>query len=84
VVRVVSPQADRLAGLLTGDGRAVIADADGGLAVTGATTAEIGDLALANGIAIHELTSAPASLEEAFMSMTADSLDFPAHIGPSS
>jgi ABC-2 type transport system ATP-binding protein len=84
VVRVVSPHADRLAGLLTGQGRAVLTDADGALAVTGATTAEIGDLALANGIAIHELTSAPASLEEAFMAMTADSLDFPAHVGPAS
>jgi ABC-2 type transport system ATP-binding protein len=82
VVRVVSPQADRLAALLTGDGRAVVTDDEGALAVTGATTAEIGDLALANGIAIHELTLAPASLEEAFMSMTADSLDFPAHAGP--
>jgi ABC-2 type transport system ATP-binding protein len=82
VVRVVSPHADRLAALLTGEGRAVVTDEDGALAVTGATTVEIGDLALANGIAIHELTLAAASLEEAFMSMTADSLDFPAHVGP--
>jgi ABC-2 type transport system ATP-binding protein len=82
VVRVVSPDADRLAALLTGEGRAVVTDEDGALAVTGATTVEIGDLALANGIAIHELTLAAASLEEAFMSMTADSLDFPAHVGP--
>jgi ABC-2 type transport system ATP-binding protein len=82
VVRVVSPHAERLAALLSGAGRVVTTDDDGALAVTGATTAEIGDLALANGIAIHELTPAPASLEEAFMSMTADSLDFPAHVGP--
>jgi ABC-2 type transport system ATP-binding protein len=84
VVRVVSPQAERLAALLSGEGRAVATDDDGALAVTGATTAQIGDLALANGVAIHELTPAPASLEEAFMSMTADSLDFPAHVGPPS
>jgi ABC-2 type transport system ATP-binding protein len=82
VVRVVSPQADRLAALLTDAGRAVATGDDGALAVTGATTAEIGDLALANRIAIHELTLAAASLEEAFMSLTADSLDFPAHVGP--
>jgi ABC-2 type transport system ATP-binding protein len=82
VVRVVSPYAGRLAALLTGEGRSVVTDDEGALAVTGATTAEVGDLALAHGIAIHELTLAAASLEEAFMSMTADSLDFPAHVGP--
>jgi ABC-2 type transport system ATP-binding protein len=83
-VRVRSPQSDRLATLLAETGRTVVAEDDGGLTVTGSTPAEIGDLALAQGIAIHELSPAVASLEEAFMALTADSLDFTGHVGPES
>jgi ABC-2 type transport system ATP-binding protein len=49
---------------------------DGLLNVTGLTVAEVGDLALARGIALHELTPRRASLEEAFMELTADSADY--------
>ncbi|GGT30195.1 ATP-binding cassette domain-containing protein [Nonomuraea spiralis] len=40
------------------------------LLVTGLTTAVIGDIALANGCAVHELASRRTSLEEAFMEIT--------------
>jgi ABC-2 type transport system ATP-binding protein len=36
----------------------------------------IGDLAAANGLALHELSLARASLEEAFMELTEDAVDF--------
>ncbi|GAA3713658.1 ATP-binding cassette domain-containing protein [Nonomuraea antimicrobica] len=40
------------------------------LLVTGLTAAVIGDIALANGCAVHELVSRRTSLEEAFMEIT--------------
>jgi ABC-2 type transport system ATP-binding protein len=44
--------------------------AEGELLVTGLSAAAIGDVALANGCAIHELAPRRASLEEAFMEIT--------------
>lgn len=48
------------------------------LVVEGATTGEIGDLAHALDIRIHELRSIEASLEEAYMALTTDSVEFAA------
>ena len=42
----------------------------------GLTAEQIGDAAAAHGIAIHELTPQQASLEEAFMSLTRDAVEF--------
>jgi ABC-2 type transport system ATP-binding protein len=36
----------------------------------------IGELAAANGIALHELTPVRASLEEAFMELTQESVEY--------
>ncbi|MFC5828913.1 ABC transporter ATP-binding protein [Nonomuraea insulae] len=49
-----------------------VRDADAGeeLLVTGLSAADIGDIALANGCAVHELASRRTSLEEAFMEIT--------------
>ncbi len=44
----------------------------------GLTPAQVGDLAFANGIRLHELASAQASLEQAFMELTAGSVEFAA------
>jgi ABC-2 type transport system ATP-binding protein len=49
---------------------------EGLLEVTGLTAAGVGDLALAHGIAVHELAPRRASLEDAFMELTADSVDY--------
>jgi ABC-2 type transport system ATP-binding protein len=49
---------------------------DGGLAVTGVKTDEIGNLAFAAGVPVLELTSRNASLEEAFLELTADSQEY--------
>lgn len=51
------------------------ADGDA-LTVTGLTAAELGDLAGARGIPVHELATRSASLEEAFMDLTADRVDY--------
>ena len=49
---------------------------DEGLRVSGIAAAAIGDLAFATGIALHELTPERASLEEVFMELTHDSVEY--------
>jgi len=75
-VLVRSPDAGRLSGLLVGSGASVVTRDDGGLLVTRATPTDIGEMAHAAGIALHELSPQPASLEDVFMEMTSDAVDF--------
>jgi ABC-2 type transport system ATP-binding protein len=75
-VRVRSPQAAALAALITTTGGVATEDGDSALAVTGLTQEAIGDLAAANGVVLHELALVQASLEEAYMELTEDSVDF--------
>ena len=49
---------------------------DGGLNVNGATTDEVGKLAFAAGLAVLELSPRLASLEEAFLELTAESQEY--------
>jgi ABC-2 type transport system ATP-binding protein len=46
------------------------------LEITGVEASGIGDLAALHGLAIHELTPQSASLEEAYMALTADSVEY--------
>jgi ABC-2 type transport system ATP-binding protein len=78
-VRVVSPDAERLTALLRRNDYAVEA-VDGTLRVSGATPAQVGDLAAAEGLRLHELVQERASLEEAFMEMTRDSVEYTAEV----
>ena len=75
-VRVRSPEADRLAGVLTGVGATVVPESDGALAVSGVDAAQIGDLAAHEGAVLHELSPQSASLEDAFMELTDDTVEF--------
>jgi ABC-2 type transport system ATP-binding protein len=75
-VAVRSPEADRLLTVLTGLGAAVAAGNDGELLVTGCTAARIGDAAHGARIPLHELSPRRASLEEVFMDLTADAVDY--------
>jgi ABC-2 type transport system ATP-binding protein len=75
-VRVRSPQGSRLHQLLIAEGASVDVEDDGALTVTGAGPEAIGDLAAAHAIALHELWLQTASLEEAFMDITHDSVDY--------
>ncbi|HEY7270909.1 MAG TPA: ATP-binding cassette domain-containing protein [Dehalococcoidia bacterium] len=75
-VRVVSPDADRLAGLLSGAGASVQKNDDGALIVAGMDAPHIGELAAANAIVLHELTPERESLENAFMELTRGSLEY--------
>jgi len=76
LVHVRSPRIDELRSVVAGLGGSVSDVADGLVEVGGLTAAEIGDAAAANGIALHELTPQQASLEEAFMDLTRDELEF--------
>jgi ABC-2 type transport system ATP-binding protein len=75
-VRVRSPQAGALHDLLTGPGTTVLSVDRGLFEVTGLTAEDIGDRAAAAGIAIHELTVVRPSLEEAFMELTKDAVEY--------
>jgi ABC-2 type transport system ATP-binding protein len=74
-VYVRSPDPDRLRDVLVDAGAKVTTDAEG-LLVSGVGASAVGDLALRHRIAIHELTPRQASLEEAFIELTRDSVDF--------
>ncbi len=77
VVRVRSPQADDLrVRLAAGRDVSIEVIASGLLEVTGLTAAQIGEVAAQHGIALHELTPQQASLEEAFMDLTRDDVEF--------
>src|SRR3954451_5148 len=78
-VRVRSPQIERLADLLRGR-QVRTSEVDGYLQVEGVTPAEVGELAAANGVTVHELFTQRASLEAAFMEMTGDSVEYHADV----
>jgi ABC-2 type transport system ATP-binding protein len=73
---VRSPEAARLAELLTARGAIVVAEADGRLSLTGPTQEQVGDLAFAERVPLHELTTRTATLEEAFLEATAGAQEF--------
>jgi ABC-2 type transport system ATP-binding protein len=76
VVKVCSPMLDRLSPLLADAGASVVSAPDGAILVSGMPPAAIGDLAAAHGIALHELAPQMGSLEEAFIEMTRDAVEF--------
>ncbi|MDA8283592.1 MAG: ATP-binding cassette domain-containing protein [Actinomycetota bacterium] len=70
---------------LTSAGAATEPAPGGGLVVTGMPSGRVGEVALAAGIPLEELTPRRASLEEAFMELTRDQSEFAtagASIGP--
>jgi len=78
IVRVRSPQATKLRELVLGPEITVTSDEPSVLEIAGTTPEKVGDLAASNGITLHELTLVQASLEEAFMEMTRDDVEFKA------
>jgi len=77
-VRVRTPQQGILATAVAQAGGTVLDDGDGVLVVHGLTAGRVGDIAFDNAVRLHELAPAHASLEEAFMELTADSVEFQA------
>ena len=80
VVIVRSPELERLRHALAGPSVSFGDAGRGALEVHGLTAEQVGDTAVAAGIALHELTPQQASLEEAFMNLTRDELEFAAEM----
>ncbi|MFI1781179.1 ABC transporter ATP-binding protein [Streptomyces rubiginosohelvolus] len=77
--RLRSPQFERLRDVLHQEGFTAVETSGGVLEIDGATTEELGELAARHQVVLHELSSQRASLEEAFMQMTASSVEYHAH-----
>jgi len=75
-VRVRTPQQDVLTRAVAAAGGTVLDDGNGVLVVHGLAAGRIGDIAFDNAVRLHELAPAHASLEEAFMELTASSVEF--------
>ena len=75
-VQVRSPRGAELGAALRGRGAAVDDGPGGCLLVGGMGAAAVGDLAAELGLAVHELYSRAGTLEEAFMELTRDSVEF--------
>jgi ABC-2 type transport system ATP-binding protein len=74
---VKTPDAAELAAAVTAAG-GELERGDGEFTVRGLGPERVGELALARGIVLHHLAPARVSLEEAFMELTADSVEFEA------
>ncbi|MFD8702909.1 ABC transporter ATP-binding protein [Kitasatospora sp. NPDC059648] len=81
-VRLRSPQPERLLDVLAGAGLRHEPGPDGSYEVVDGDLADLGELAASHGVVLHELSPQQASLEEAFMRMTADSVEYHAGEGP--
>jgi ABC-2 type transport system ATP-binding protein len=80
-VRVRSPQRERLLDVLRQAGITAVESGDGALEVDGSKAEYIGELAARQQLVLHELSPQQASLEEAFMRLTAESVEYHAHTG---
>jgi len=78
-VTVRTPEAAQLRDLLLGPDISVTSDQSGVLHVQGLTAEQIGTTAWQARLPVFELTTQHASLEEAFMKLTDDSVDFRSH-----
>jgi ABC-2 type transport system ATP-binding protein len=78
-VRIRSPQRERLLDVLQGAGITVVRTGSGALEVDDGKPEHIGELAARHQIVLHELSPQQASLEEAFMQLTAESVEYHAH-----
>jgi ABC-2 type transport system ATP-binding protein len=76
IVRVRTPAARELGRLLASTDGSVRLESDTQLLVSGLSTDDIGDLAYAGGVRLHELTLHSASLEEAYLELSQHHLDY--------
>ena len=78
-VTVRTPEVAQMRSLLLGPDITVTSDASDVLQVRGLTAEQIGRAAWQARLPVYELTTQRASLEEAFMQLTDDSVDFRSH-----
>ncbi len=76
MVRVVTPHFRELTDALTAHGATVSTLTSGQLEVWDLSSAEIGDVAAQRQLSLHELTPVAASLEDAYLSLTHDEVEY--------
>jgi len=74
-VRVRSPHAEQLAAAIAAENGTATPDATG-LTVTGIRSERIGELAAQGGLVLHELTPVAGSLEDAYLALTQDEVEY--------
>ncbi|GAA5198413.1 ABC transporter ATP-binding protein [Microbacterium jejuense] len=75
-VLVRSPRLAELAAAVSGPDITVTATEPGAAEITGVTAASLGDLAASLGIPVHELTSRTGSLEDAYLALTGEAVEY--------
>jgi ABC-2 type transport system ATP-binding protein len=80
-VRIRTPQPERLLDVLHEAGITAVEGGGGAFEVDGEKPERIGELAAQQQVVLHELSPQQASLEEAFMRLTAGSVEYHAHSG---
>jgi ABC-2 type transport system ATP-binding protein len=75
-IRVRSPELSKLKSALESTGATTVVEEDGSLSVRGVDEVAIGELAARIPVVLHELAPQSASLEEAFMELTEDSVEY--------
>jgi ABC-2 type transport system ATP-binding protein len=75
-VRVRTPSSDKLAGALLRRRLQVHPTDDGDLLVHGASPETVGDVALEVGVAVHRLAEEHSSLEQVYLDLTGDSVQY--------
>jgi ABC-2 type transport system ATP-binding protein len=75
-VRVRSPEIDKLRAALVADGATAVVQEDGSLLVRGTDEVAIGERAARIPVVLHELSPQSASLEDAFMELTEESVEY--------
>ncbi|WP_299086884.1 ABC transporter ATP-binding protein [uncultured Microbacterium sp.] len=76
VVTVRTPRATELTGAIGGPDVTITDIAPGVLEISGLAAAAIGDAAAAHGIPLHELTPRAGSLEDAYLALTEDAVEY--------
>jgi ABC-2 type transport system ATP-binding protein len=80
-VRIRTPERERLLDVLSTAGITAVEKDGGLLEVEDGKAERIGELAAQHRVVLHELSSRQSSLEEAFMQLTAGSVEYHAHTG---
>ena len=75
-VKLLTPDRAAFAAVIIATGGKVLDSEDGSLTVEGLSAPQIGDMAARDGLRVHELTPIRASLEDAFMELTQDEVEY--------
>ena len=75
-MHVRTPHAERLAQLLEAEGATIAPTAADQMSVTGVASPRIGEIAASGGVILYELTPVTGSLEDAYMELTRDEVEY--------